>query len=53
MPGQRALVTGTIQLVQPPSNKDRITFWAGLIHEQVRIDVFIDRVDPQPIVIGF
>lgn len=53
MPGQRALVTGTIQLVQPPSNKDRITFWAGLIHEQVRIDVFNDRVDPQPIVIGF
>jgi len=52
-PGQRAIVTGSIQLLDVPANKDRVNFWAGLIHEQVRIDVFNDHVDPQPIVIGF
>ncbi len=53
MPGQRAVVTGTIQIVAPIANRDRIEFWAGLIHEMVRIDTFNDHVDPQPIVIGF
>ncbi len=53
LPGKRALVTGSIQIVEAPTDKDRVTFWAGLIHENVRIDVFNDRVDPQPIVIGF
>lgn len=53
MPGQRALVTGSIQIVDVPADKDRVNFWAGLIHEQVQIDVFNDHVDPQPIVIGF
>ncbi|MFC1976174.1 hypothetical protein ACFLXQ_07230 [Chloroflexota bacterium] len=53
MPGQRALVTGSIQLIDNPTNKDRVNFWAGLIHEHVRIDIFNDHVDPQPIVIGF
>ncbi len=52
-PGQRAVVTGSIQLVDVPANKDTVTFWAGLIHEQVRIDTFNDHVDPQPIRIGF
>ncbi|MEM7346579.1 MAG: hypothetical protein AAF485_20240 [Chloroflexota bacterium] len=53
LPGERALVTGSIQILDNPTNKDRVTFWAGLIHEDVRIDVFNDHVDPQPIVIGF
>lgn len=53
MPGQRALVHGSIQLNQAPASRDRVTFWAGLIHEMVRIEAFNNRVDPQPIVIGF
>lgn len=53
MPGRRAVVTGTIQIVAPIANRDRVNFWAGLIHEMVRIDTFNDHVDPQPIVIGF
>jgi hypothetical protein len=54
MPGQRVLVTGTVQIVDvPAASKDRVFFWAGLIHEQVRIDTFNDFVDPQQIVIGF
>jgi hypothetical protein len=53
MPGQRAVVTGSIQIVDVPANSDRVDFWAGLIHEDVRIDTFNDHVDPQPIVIGF
>lgn len=53
LPGQRAVVTGSIQIVDAPGNKDSVNFWAGLIHEQVAIDVFNDHVDPQPIRIGF
>ncbi len=53
LPGQRAVVTGTIQLVDPIADRDRVTFWAGLIHEHVAIDVFNDHVDPHPIVIGY
>ncbi len=53
MPGQRAIVTGSIQILDVIADRDRVNFWAGLIHEHVRIDVFNDHVDPQPIVIGF
>ncbi len=54
MPGQRAIVTGTIQLNDVPlGNKDAVYFWAGLIHEDVAIDAFNDHVDPTPINIGF
>jgi hypothetical protein len=54
MPGQRVVVTGTIQIVDvPAASKDRVNFWAGLIHENVSIDTFNDFVDPQQIVIGF
>jgi hypothetical protein len=53
MPGQRVVVTGTIQIVDVPANKDLVYFWAGLIHEEVRIDTFNDYVDPQQIAIGF
>ncbi|MDM8530360.1 hypothetical protein QUF63_04260 [Anaerolineales bacterium HSG25] len=53
MPGERALVTGSIEILDVPAQRDRVNFWAGLIHENVRIDVFNDHVDPQPIAIGF
>jgi hypothetical protein len=52
-PGQRAIVTGSIQILDVPGNNDTVNFWAGLIHEKVRIDPFNDHVDPQPIRIGF
>jgi len=52
LPGQRALITGTLQIVdEPPRNP--IYFWGGLIHEDVSIDAFNDHVDPQQISIGF
>lgn len=54
MPGQRALVTGTIQLVDVPAgNKDAVYFWAGLIHEDVAIQTFNDHVAPTQINVGF
>lgn len=53
MPGQRAIVTGSIQILDVPAKKDTVNFWAGLIHEQVRIDTFNDHVSPTPIRIGF
>lgn len=53
MPGQRVIVTGSIQILDVPAKKDTVNFWAGLIHEQVRIDIFNDHVSPTPIRIGF
>ncbi len=54
MPGQRVIVTGSIQLVDiPAGKKDVVNFWAGLIHEDVAIHPFNDHVDPTPINIGF
>jgi hypothetical protein len=53
MPGQRAVVVGSIQIVDVPADKDTVNFWAGLIHEDVRIEVFNDHVSPTPIIIGF
>jgi hypothetical protein len=53
MPGQRSVITGSIQILDVPSNKDVIYFWAGLIHEDVSIDSFNNNVDPQQISIGY
>ncbi|MGQ9502741.1 MAG: hypothetical protein ACUVSB_11865 [Anaerolineae bacterium] len=53
MPGQRAVITGSIQIVDVPARKDVIYFWAGLIHEEVAIEPFNHYVDPQQIAIGF
>ncbi len=53
LPGQRRVITGSIQILEAPAKRDRVNFWAGLIHEQVGIDTFNDYVDPQPIAIGF
>jgi hypothetical protein len=52
LPGHRAVVTGSITIVDPPP-RNPIYFWAGLIHEDVRIDAFNDHVDPQQISIGY
>ncbi len=53
MPGQRAIVTGSIQLLDVPADKNVVNFWAGLIHEDVSIEAFNDYVSPTPITIGF
>jgi hypothetical protein len=53
LPGQRAIVTGSIQIIKVPTDSSRVTFWAGLIHEDVQVEAFNDHVDPQPIVIGY
>ena len=53
MPGKRVVITGSIQIVDVPANRDLVYFWAGLIHEEVSIDTFNDYVDPQQISIGF
>lgn len=53
MPGQRAVITGSIQIVGVPADSSRVTFWGGLIHEDVQVELFNDHVDPQPIVIGY
>jgi hypothetical protein len=53
MPGQRAMVVGSIQILDVPADRDTVEFWAGLIHEDVRIEVFNDHVSPTPIIIGF
>ena len=53
MPGQRAIVTGSIEIVDVPADRDTVSFWAGLIHEDVSIEAFNDHVSPTPIIIGF
>lgn len=45
MPGQRGLVYGTITLNHVPP-RNNIVFWAGLIHEDVGILPFNNRVAP-------
>ncbi len=50
MPGQRAAITGSIQVVDKPF-RPKIYWWGGLIHEDVRyVD---DHVDAQEIEIGY
>jgi hypothetical protein len=52
LPGDRVVVTGSITLVDAPP-RNPIYFWAGLIHEDVRIESYNDHVDPQQISVGF
>ena len=49
MPGQRALVTGGVALDEIVPSRNPQDFWAGLIHEQVR--VLNNRSDPQRVFI--
>ncbi len=44
MPGQRALVYGSIRILSPPP-RNPTPFWAGLIHEDV--EIVNPRVDPK------
>lgn len=53
MPGERALVTGGIRIVGPFGERNPQPLWAGLIHEDVEISQFNNRVDPKAVLIDF
>lgn len=49
MPGERAVITGGIRIVGPLGVRNPQPVWAGLIHEDVEISQFNNRVDPHAI----
>lgn len=51
MPGQRAVITGGIRLVNVFGDRNPQPVWAGLIHEDVEISEFNNRVDPHAILV--
>lgn len=51
MPGERALVTGGIRLTNVFGERNPQPVWAGLIHEDVQITQFNNRVDPKAILV--
>lgn len=51
MPGQRAVVTGGIRLTNVFGVRNPQPLWAGLIHEDVEISQFNNRVDPQAVLV--
>ncbi|MBK8985422.1 MAG: hypothetical protein IPM39_04965 [Chloroflexi bacterium] len=51
MPGARAIVTGGIRVVDVFGNRNPQPVWAGLIHEDVAITQFNNRVNPQAILV--
>lgn len=51
MPGDRAIVTGGIRLVDVFGDRNPQPLWGGLIHEDVEITEFNNRVDPQAILV--
>jgi hypothetical protein len=51
MPGQRAIVTGGIRMIGPLGERNPQPIWAGLIHEDVEISQFNNRVDRQALLI--
>ncbi len=51
MPGERAVITGGIRVVGPFGDRNPQPMWAGLIHEDVEISEFNNRVDPQQILV--
>lgn len=51
MPGQRAIVTGGIRLTDVFGDRNPQPVWAGLIHEDVEISQFNNRVDPDAILV--
>ncbi len=53
MPGQRAVITGGIRVVGPFGDRNPQPMWAGLIHEDVEISQFNNRVDPNRILVDF
>lgn len=51
MPGERAVVTGSIRIVDVLGVRNPQPMWAGLIHEDVRITLQNNRVDTHNILI--
>ncbi|MFN2189518.1 MAG: hypothetical protein ACK2T3_12210 [Candidatus Promineifilaceae bacterium] len=51
MPGERAVVTGGIRVVDIFGERNPQPMWAGLIHEDVEISEFNNHVDPHSILI--
>lgn len=51
MPGERAVVTGGIRVVDVLGIRNPQPMWAGLIHEDVEISQFNNHVDPHAILI--
>lgn len=49
MPGERAVVTGSIRIVDELGVRNPQPMWAGLIHEDVEISQLNNRVDPKAI----
>ncbi len=51
MPGERAIVTGGIRVVNVFGDRNPQPMWAGLIHEDVGIAQFNTHVDPREITV--
>lgn len=51
MPGQRSVITGGIRVVDKFGVRNPQPMWAGLIHEDVEITLFNNRVDPRGILV--
>ena len=51
MPGDRAIVTGGIRVVDVFGDRNPQPIWAGLIHEDVEISQFNTHVDPHAILV--
>ena len=51
MPGARAVVTGGIRVVDTFGDRNPQPMWAGLIHEDVEISQFNNRVDPHAVLV--
>lgn len=49
VPGQRSVITGGIRVVDRFGVRNPQPMWAGLIHEDVEISLFNNRVDPTAI----
>ena len=49
-PNTKAQISGGIKITQKPP-RDPLSFWAGLIHEDVEISSINNRVDPHSITI--
>ena len=51
MPGQRATITGSIRLTNVFGNRNPQPIWAGLIHEDVEVVTFMERVGTRAITV--
>lgn len=51
MPGDRAVITGGIRVVDEFGPRNPQPLWAGLIHEDVQVEPLYSRIDPQAITV--